>query len=201
MLPNALRMFPAKQHRRDHARLAEVLAGALAVVIGVLTAFCASETSLPKEQQVKAAFVFNFAKFVDWPAQRFASTNAPLTIGVLAPSTMGAALAEVIQGRNINGRPLVVQVVDTPEAARTVHVLVCTASDDGKVRQLLPTLANAGVLTVGETDLFAQTAGMIRFITEGDRVRFEVNVAAAEEAGLHVSAQLQKLAKAVKKGR
>lgn len=200
MPPNALRMLLATSHCRDRSRLVELVAGALAVVIGVVYTLCATETALPKEQQVKAAFVFNFAKFIDWPAQRFANTNTPLAIGILAPSTMGTALSEVIQGRNINGRPLVVRVLDTPDAASTVHVLVCTALDDSKLGQLLPALANAGVLTVGETDLFAQRAGMIRFVTEGDRVRFEVNVAAAEKAGLHVSAQLQKLAKSVRKG-
>ncbi len=199
-MPNALHMLTANPHRRDRVRLVELVAGALAVVLGVLSTLCATETTRPKEQQVKAAFVFNFAKFVDWPARRFASTNTPLSIGVLAPSNMGAALTEVIQGRNINGRPLVVRVVDTPDAASTVHVLVCVASDDSKLGQLLPVLIEAGVLTVGETDLFTQHDGMIRFVTEGDRVRFEVNVAAAEKAGLHVSAQLQKLAKSVRKG-
>lgn len=152
-----------------------------------------------KEPQIKAAFVFNFAKFVEWPAARFSTTNSAVIIGVLSDSAVAKALEEVIRGRTINGRSLAIRVVNSADEATNVHVLVCTAADDPSVSQILPVLAQRGVLTVGDSEPFARNGGMIQFLTEGDKVRFAVNVESAEKGGLRISAQLLKLAKSVRR--
>ncbi len=172
---------------------------AAAAVFAFLSGAGPAEFNAPKEQQVKAAFIYNFAKFVEWPAHRFPTTNAPVVIGVLGQSSINPALDEVIRGRNINGHPLSLCAVSTPDAARNTHILVCTGADDDLLGQVLPALGGAGVLTVGESDRFDQPNGVIRFLLEGDKVRFEINMQAAEATGIRISAQLQKLAKFVRR--
>jgi hypothetical protein len=152
-----------------------------------------------KEQDVKAAFVYNFLKFVEWPANRFQETNAPIVIGVVGESPITAVLETAVQNHKINGRSLVVKVVETPEDARTTLLLFIPASEDKRLGDLLPALAGSGVLTVGESEAFAKHGGIINFVLPEDQVRFEINMTSAERAGLKISAQLQKLARTVRK--
>jgi hypothetical protein len=171
-------------------------------------AFCAWASVLPaaaadslaaKEHQVKAAFVYNFAKFVEWPAGSFQNTNSPLVIGVMGKSPISAALEAAVKDRKINGRAILVKSIETAEAARETHLLFVAASEDKRVDNVLPALAGASVLTIGESDAFARESGMINFVLDGDKCRFDINMDSAERAGLKVSAQLQKLAKTVRR--
>jgi hypothetical protein len=158
-----------------------------------------AESLTAREHQVKAAFVYNFAKFVEWPAISFQTTNSPLVIGVVGKSPIIAALEAAVRDRTINGRPIIVKSVETAEAARATHLVFVAASEDKRMAELLPALANASVLTVGESEAFAGDGGMINFILDGDKCRFDINMDSAEKAGLKVSAQLQKLAKTVRR--
>ncbi len=151
------------------------------------------------EYEVKAAFVYNFAKFVDWPEQCFADAGSPIVIGVFGASPIGPELEKAVAGRKINGRPLVIRPVANAAAAKATQLLFVGAADEARLGDLHDALP-WGVLTVGESEGFYQRGGMIVFQPEADRLRFEINVAAARQAGLKVSAQLQKLAKSVKKG-
>lgn len=148
---------------------------------------------------VKAAFVYNFLKFVEWPASRFGETNAPLVIGVVGQSSIMVELEAAVRLRTVNGRPLVVKAVERPQDAGTVHLLFFPASEDTRFADLLPTLAGSGVLTVGESAAFADQGGIINFVLQDGKLRFEINMDSAELAGLKVSAQLQKLAKTIRK--
>jgi hypothetical protein len=159
----------------------------------------AAEALSAKEHQVKAAFIYNFAKFVEWPAGSFESTNSPLVIGVVGKSPISAALEATVKDRKINGRAIIVKGVETLAVARETHLLCFPASEDNRMNGLLPELAGSSVLTIGESGAFASTGGMINFIMEGDKFRFDINMSAAEKAGLKVSAQLQKLAKTVRR--
>jgi hypothetical protein len=152
-----------------------------------------------QEYQLKAAFVFNFLKFVDWPAHRFPDAGTPVVIGVVGESPTGDALRLAVQSRTINGRAVVVTTVDTPAAARSAHLLLVPAGEDKRLDQWLAGLEGAAVLTVGETPAFAQRGGMFTFGLEGDKLRFEINMDAVEREKLKVSAQLQKLARSVQR--
>jgi hypothetical protein len=163
-----------------------------------VTSSAAAESTTATEHQIKAAFLYNFAKFIEWPAGCFSDTNAPVVIGVMSQSAVAAALPAVVKDRKINGRPIVVRSVETVEGARGSHLLFVGAAEDRQVDDLLSILAGAPILTVGESEAFAQR-GVINFILEADRCRFDINMEAAEKAGLKVSAQLQKLARTVRR--
>lgn len=176
------------------------LAWAAALVLATCLAPPAggADIATAKEHQLKAAYIYNFTKFVEWPAQRSADPNSPLLIGVVGQGALHEEIAAVIKDRKVNGRPLAVRLIETPAAARSVHLLFLGASEDARLPGFLDALAGANVLTVGESDRFARQGGMINFLVEKEKLRFDINMVTAGRAGLNVSAQLQKLAKSVR---
>ena len=154
---------------------------------------------VPREYQVKAAFLYNFAKFVQWPQSRFPSPESPLVIGVLRANPFGAELEKAVNGRQINGRPVVVRLVTGSAAARQTHLLFIGSGQDANLADLQATLKGHAVLTVGESSSFARQGGIITFTPQNGTVRFAINRQTADEAGLKISAQLQKLAVGARK--
>ncbi len=165
----------------------------------VFVAAAAPEEAVFKEHQVKAAFVFNFVKFVEWPAGAFADERTPIQIGVAGKGAILEALEAAVKGKEVGGRELVVRRVETPEEASQVNVLFLGADVDAGLTTWLAAAAKTNVLTIGESEVFQKSDGMIAFVWQGDRLRFEINVAEAERARLRVSAQLLKLASKVRK--
>ena len=160
-------------------------------------AFPADE-KVPREYQLKAAFLFNFTKFVEWPTQSFAIVESPVVIGVLGKNPFGNELENAVKARTINGRPLLVKFLTTIESAREVQLLF-VAQDYDQQKELFIALKHTNVLTVGESESFAKQGGIITLTLEGDKLRFEINMDSADEAKLKISAQLQKLATAVRR--
>jgi hypothetical protein len=150
-----------------------------------------------KEYQVKAAFLYNFTKFVEWPAHGFADDAAPIVIAVLGENPFGDELEKLVHDRKVNGRTLHILRTQSAAAARSAHVVFIGHEDERQFEHELTALHAAGVLTVGESERFAAAGGIVRFTMLDDKVRFEINVAAAERGGLKISAQLQKLAVAI----
>ncbi len=150
-----------------------------------------------KEYQIKAAYLYNFAKFVEWPAQRFADDQAPLVIGISGKDPLGEELQAIARDHKINGRSIVIKQVATAAEAGGVHLLFISDGEDSRMPEMLAGLKETAVLTVGESDKFIAAGGIINFVREADKVRFEINAGAAERAGLKISAQLLKLAKPV----
>jgi hypothetical protein len=159
----------------------------------------AADAASNKEDQIKAAFVYNFTKFVEWPAASFPEKDAPIVMGVFGKNPFGQELHEAIKDRKVNGRALALRTIHRLEDIRAVHLLFIPAAADAQLAEVTEKLKGASVLTVGESDAFANAGGMIRFVLEGDKVRFEINMDSAEQAGLKISAQLQKLARAVRR--
>lgn len=158
-----------------------------------------ADSPVAKEHQLKAAFTYQFVKFVEWPAGRFDDAASPLILGVTGSGPISVALQEAVKDRKINGRPLIVKVLETPEAATTVHVLFVTSDQDNRLGTWLTNLAGRGVLTVGETAAFVKGGGVLNFIPEGDKLRFEIDLDAVQRAGLKISAHLQGLAKSIRR--
>lgn len=157
-----------------------------------------ADSPVSKEYRLKAAFLYNFAKFVEWPAQA-ESASHPIVIGVWGSNPFGDALESAVRDRKVNGRAIVVNQVHTAAAARATHLLFVSAADDARFGELREALKGSAVLTVGESERFAQQGGMIFFTLHGDKLRFEINMHAADQAGLTISAQLQKLARAIRR--
>jgi hypothetical protein len=151
-----------------------------------------------EEYQVKAAFLYNFAKFVEWPAQAFKKPNAPIVICVLGRNPFGSALEDVIRGKSVEGRAFTLRPVEDGEEASACQILFVVSSEGKRFRSLWGNPKPAGILTVGEVQGFASGGGVINFKLEGGRVRFEINLQAAEQAQLHISAKLLSLAEIVK---
>ena len=151
------------------------------------------------EYQVKAAFLYNFAKFVEWPPGTFANPQEPIGICIVGQSPFGLALDDTVRGKKIGDRAFAVRSVpDTQQATRCQIVFIC-ASERKRTRALLDALKGAPALTVGETDDFTALGGIIGFKLDGTRVRIQVAVDVAEHTRLRISSKLLSLAEIVKR--
>lgn len=182
--------------RRFWRRLARALAASLvigaAVVSGSTPAIKGST-----EYDVKAVFLLNFARFVEWPASAFANKESPLVICILGNSPIAAPLRAAIKDENVGGRRLVVAEHAATDDCRSCHLLFVSQSQQEHVPVVLTTLRRTPVLTVGESPRFCESGGMMNFTMQEETVRFEMNPRAAQATGLHVSAKLLKLARTV----
>ena len=150
----------------------------------------------PSEYQIKAAFLFNFAKFVEWPPQAFPETNSPIVIGVLGKNVFGNDLETTIRDKTVNNRRFkFVKFENFASAteATNCHILFVSSSEKDNLAKIVGSLQKASVLTVSDTDGFIKAGGMINFTLEGAKIRFEISDEAAKKAGLQVSSKLLSL--------
>ena len=158
---------------------------------------CALAQSID-EYQAKAAFLFNFAKFVEWPAGAVGTENDPIRICVLGPSPFGSSLENLLRGKDIAGRPLLaVKAADLREAS-SCQILFVAASECKRFKPMAAELSAANVLTVGESESFLSLGGIVNFKVEDGRIRFDIRLAAADQAKLRISSKLLSLARIVK---
>ncbi len=167
--------------------------------LNLFFSYFANAQQVSKEYQLKAAFLYNFTKFIDWPTNRFADAEAPIVIGVLGANPFGGELAKAVEGRTQAGRTFVVTNLSSAAASTNVHLLFVTPAAESQIVDHLSDLHQAGVLTVGETKGFAASGGIITFTTEADRIRFEINLTEAEHGNIRISSKLLQLAKTVRR--
>lgn len=149
------------------------------------------------ERDVKAVFLLNFAQFVEWPAEAFAESTSPIVIGILGEDPFGRVLDDVVQGEVVKNRRLTVERFQHVDEVDTCHILFISSSETQRYEQILAALQRRSILTVGDREGFAASGGMIRFVTEQNRIRFRVNVAAIKAARLVVSSRLLRAAEIV----
>lgn len=177
---------------------AALLAAALYIAVRPLISFAdGGAEQAPTEYQVKAAFLFNFARFVEWPPRAFASPTSPIAVCVLGEDPFGEALNRVVAGKMLNERTLMVRRAKKLRDLSGCEILFISSSERERLPEILEELRNAPVLTVGETEGFASRGGEVQFTLEESRVHFLINVDAAERAGLKVSSKLLNLARVV----
>lgn len=169
---------------------------AVAVVLLLfLSAPCPATTTTPEEVDVKAAFLYNFLKFVDWGVTLQPADGDPLVLGVLDSDRIYESLSRMIEGRNVRGRPLVARRIDRYGiAAARCDLLYIGCGDTAEVRRALGSVAGDPVLTVGDYPGFAKMGGIIGFTRRNDRVGFEINMGAARDSGFELSSRLLDLA-------
>jgi hypothetical protein len=148
------------------------------------------------EYRVKAAFLLNFTKFIDWPAGS-APSDAPVAICILGQDPFGRFMDDIVEGESINGHKLTVQRVSSTAVPQSCRVAFIGAAEKD-VPRLLSSVGN-GVLTVGEGEKFVRDGGMVGFVIEDRHVRFDINQAAAANAGLKLSSKLLSVARSVEK--
>jgi hypothetical protein len=164
----------------------------------ILTSTTHAQSS-PTEYQVKAAYLYNFAKFVEWPA-RVASSESSFNICVLGRDPFDSTFGTAIAGESIKGKNVVVKRIPRAQDGAGCHILFISSSEDARLKEILAMLDKTSVLTVSDMPQFTQRGGMIQFVTEANRVRFEVNLTSAERTGLTLSSQLLKVAIGVRRG-
>jgi hypothetical protein len=197
MLPGHHRSHP-RGCRRPAARR-----GSLALLLAVAGLFMLcpgriqAESAVSKEYQVKAAFLFNFCRFVEWPSSTFSGPAAPIVIGVLGNDPFGSALDDIVHDETVRGRTLVVRHDLKEEDIQQCHLLYIAKSAKERLTDILAAAAPQAVLIVSDIDQFAHRGGMIGFYLEGKKIRFEINAALAQQHTLKLNAQLLSLGKIV----
>ncbi len=170
--------------------------------IALLAALIVSYSNLPaaastSEYEVKAAFVFNFAKFVEWPSRAFESSNSPLIIAIFGSDQLADALEPAVKNETIGGRRIVVRRTKHVRDIIGCHIVFIGRSGKSEIGRIIDSVKGSNVLTIGETDGFARRGGIINFFVQDQKVRFEINNNNARHAGLKISSKLLNLAKIV----
>lgn len=155
----------------------------------------------PTEQQVKAVFLYNFAQFVEWPATAFANESAPFVIGVLGADPFGSDLDAIVHDESIANRPMVVRRYSDVAEIDNCQILFISTSEKSRLEEVLSVLKGKSILTVGDTEGFTTRGGMIRFVTEHNRIRLRISVGATAAGQLTISSKLLRLAEIVPPGR
>ena len=149
-----------------------------------------------RQYRIKAAFLYNFAKFVEWPPEAFDDEDSTLVLGVLGDDPFGAAL-QSLAGKTVRGRRLTIKRFDSLLDLSHCHILFITSSVQEQQQKALQSLEGSNVLTVGEMQRFVQMGGIINFVIRKNKLRFEINLDAGKRAGLVISSQLLRLADSV----
>jgi hypothetical protein len=179
--------------RRQKRRLAVALAAVLLGLAGWGRAAGASDF----EYEIKAAFLYNFAKFVEWPPEAFPQASTPVSLCVFGDDPFDGSLDTVVRGETLNGRHLAVRRPRDVQEARECQVLFIGAAEKGRAPEALSALRGTSVLTVGEGKDFLDQGGVIRLFLEQNRVRFDINLDAAERNHLKISSKLLALARTI----
>ena len=191
--------------RTTHARVRSCAWAVLASVVlwcsaGPALAAGPPAPAPPAEYQVKAAFLFNFTQFVEWPPTAFPEAGSPLIIGVLGADPFGPYLDNLVRGESRGTHPIQVVRYQQAEEIEQCHILFVGQREAGQLDAVFARLKNRSILTVGDFKGFALRGGMIRFLTVNNKIRLRVNLEAAKAAGLVLSSKLLRPAEVVTTG-
>ena len=180
------------------AVLSKTLRASLCGTLGLTVWFggvCGAQ--VPTEYQVKAVFVFNFSRFLEWSPQAFTAPNAPFVIGILGDDPFGARLEEAVRGEQIDQHPLLVRRFRTTDEIGDCQILYIDRSEGAQLQQILLAMDHRSTLTVSDLDRASERGVMIQFTTENNRIRLRINVESARAAGLTISSKLLRSAEIV----
>lgn len=185
-----------RQRRRSICAIGIFLPAALIMILG--TPGIAANTAVMEralsEYEVKAAYVYNFAKFVEWPENAFRLNNSPITIGIIGDVEFGTLLEKAVKDKMIQERAIRIQNLKWPADLRGFHIVYVSSSEQKRFRKIAESVQHSPVLTITETEDRSQDKGILNLFIEGGKVQFEVNSAGAEQSGLKISSKLLRLA-------
>jgi hypothetical protein len=176
----------------------------LRCVLSALTfALCCSlvlaQQPRASEYQVKAAYLLNFGKFVKWPSSASADKSQSFAACVLGADPFGVTLDSTLAGETLDNKPVVIKRIAKPQDAAACRILFISSTEEKHLKEILAAIDQASVLTVSDMPGFSKRGGMIEFVLDGSRVRFEINLASAENAKLNLSSELLKVATTVRR--
>jgi hypothetical protein len=183
------------------------VASAFVVLCGLFAfhAFARSGQSPSSEADIKAAFIYNFAQFIDWPSRAFPSRTAPFTMCTIGDPAEGT-LEKTVEGEKLNGRSIVVRRLGPTDSLKGCHLVYVGALEAKRSMEIITAAARnfatdgAPVLTVGDSEDFIELGGIIRFTESDHRVRFEINPEAAQRVSLRINSRLLRLADLARPG-
>ena len=150
------------------------------------------------EYKIKAGYLYNFGKFVEWPESRASTNGSPFVIGIIDGDGALPVMELVLAGKLIHNRPVEVKSVSPSNLDGSVHILFVTRSSGRTLAEIQGAVAGAPVLVVGETDLFAENGGMVGFVRENETIKLTLNLEAANRVGLKISSKLSSVSRLVK---
>lgn len=181
-----LRGVAPRSHRR-----------AVAVIVCLLFYAAAAQVQHSDEDRVKAAYLYNFAKFVEWPAASFSGPDSPTIICSVGDERLAEVLQQTVRGKQTKGRPVEAGQVSREEQFRSCHILLIAFRDKEHISQILHSVKSASVLTVGQSDEFIPLGGMINLVRNDSNLELAINPTAAEDASLKISSRLLAVSRVV----
>ena len=183
--------------RRVMPRLLRACAFSIVVAAGLASPHPAQADALADEYRVKAAFLYKFGGYIEWPDRSFAGSDSPVAIGVMGADALADELAQIVAGRNVNGRPVLVRKLRAGDPIAGLHVLFIGRADRGRLAEILAAARGRALLTVTESEEGLQLGSMINFVVVEDKVRFDVAPPSPESGNLKISARLLGVARKV----
>jgi hypothetical protein len=151
-------------------------------------------TGAPNEYALKSVFLYNFCRFIDWPDFVFPGPNDPLIIGVLGDDPFGPMLEEAVAGESYHGRSIRIEHYHSPREVSRCQLLFVSASENGRIPEIIGAVAGKSIVTVGESESFIERGGMIALVADHNRVRLLINPSALRAARLDASSKLLRVA-------
>jgi hypothetical protein len=169
-----------------------LLAGILlcAGAVSPTPTFAQPAPHISDEYQVKAAFLFNFAQFVEWPARAFPTAESPFVISILGADPFGSYLDELVKGEKVGGRPFVIRRCSNLQEAGACHILFISRSEHAALKEILHGLKDRSILTISDADAFNRYGGMVRFVMENGKIRLRIQLQSAKDANLTISSKI-----------
>ena len=153
-----------------------------------------AQTAPQSEDKVKAVFLYNFTRFIDWPSSAFASNEQPFKIGIMGEDPFGIYLEEAIRNEKYSGRPIIIEKFENAKDIKDCHMIFINTKNQKEIKNILNNLENKTVLTIAEHPEFVKWGGMIRLYSDDRKIRIQINDAAARLVKIKVSAKLLNIA-------
>lgn len=154
-------------------------------------------TVYPTEYQIKAKYLYNFARFVDWPEKSFQNPDSPYVIGIIGSDPYGIDLEKTVEGKQVKNRKFKIRRYQNLDSLSTCHILFIGTESRARLLQIFEKIKNFSILTVGDEKNFAKDGGMINFVIKKKRIRFEINMATVKRSHLKMSTNLLKMAEII----
>jgi hypothetical protein len=188
------------RYRLPHALLRLACLVSLMTLAAWSTCRAAADDAAELEHQVKAAFLYKFAGYVDWPADRFQDPASPIVIAVMGDDAIAAELRDLVDGRSVQERPIMVRRIQAGESLADVHILFIGRTESARMERMLAAVHRHSILLVTDFQGAIMRGSAINFIIADRRLRFEVSIPAAEESGLKLSSRLLAVALRIRTG-
>ena len=198
---DGVRSVPGDRATRPVLSLRPLLIAVAAACAFLAIPVLRAQNPRPTDYQVKATYLYNFGRFIEWPGKVAAAQGGSFTVCVLGQDPFGPSLDATLAGETIGGKTVVAKRISSAEESGDCQILFLSLTDDSRLNKIIADLDKKAVLTVSDMSQFVKRGGMIQFVLEGKKVRFEVNLTATQHAGLTLSSELLKVATAVKRDR